>query len=229
MGRRDRVFLIENCPIVDRATAALIDREEDLEVCGTAEDCESALEQLGALMPDLIVLGTALQGRDGLGLLTTIKAAFPSSRILVFSVDDEALFAPLAIREGAAGYVMKQESTAIFLSAIRQVLSGRTYISERLEERVRKQGHGRQPGSSLHPLETLTARELEIFRMIGQGKNRRQIADHLGLTTKAVDRHRAQIREKLYLRSANDVMRHAIEMEFDSNAHSDEPRLNEAI
>lgn len=221
--RRRRIFVIEDCPIVGQATAKLIQRETDLECCGMANGCSAALEKLESLRPDLVILGSGIQDRAGLGKLKKIKATFPKQPVLLFSIGDEALFAARAIREGAAGFVMKREPTETLIAAVRRVLSGKLYVGEQIEQHFLRFGSARPTVPAVDPQEVLTERELQVFRLTGQGNSRSQIARLLGTSPKAVDHHRAQIKEKLCLKSANDMVRHAIEMERDFARRAAQP------
>jgi DNA-binding NarL/FixJ family response regulator len=214
-GRRRRILLVEDHPIVSRALADLIHHEKDLEVCGIAEDYASALQQTGALQPDLVLLDITLQGRGGLELLKDVKSRHPKQLVLVLSMHDESLYATRAIRAGAAGYVMKQEATDSVLAAIRRVLEGQIHLSERMERRLMQRFAHTGPDSALDPLEALTDRELEVFRLIGQGKGTRDIARLLCLSGKTIESHRSHIKDKLGLKSASELIQRAIQMERD--------------
>jgi DNA-binding NarL/FixJ family response regulator len=228
LDRRRRIFVIEDCPIVGQATATLIQRETDLECCGMADGCSAALEKLESLRPDLVILGSGVEDRAGLGKLKKIKTTFPKQQVLLFSIGDEALFAARAIRAGAAGFVMKGEPTQTLLAAVRRVLSGKLYVGEQVERHALRLGGARPTVPAVDPQEVLTERELQVFRLTGQGNSRSQIARLLGTSPKAVDHHRGQIKDKLCLKSANDMVRHAIELERDSARRASQPETEKA-
>jgi DNA-binding NarL/FixJ family response regulator len=205
-----RVFLIDDHPIVRQGLALFIEREPDLMVCGQAEGATSALQAIPDLMPDFIVLDISLDGPDGLELLKTLHARYPNLPVLILSMHDELAYAERALRAGANGYIMKQEATEKVLTAIRQILRGDIYLSERLTKRMLQQFvRGALPPRD--PLEKLSDRELEVYRLIGAGHGTRQIADELHVSTKTVESYQAHIKEKLALRNARELVQHAIE------------------
>ena len=205
-----RVFLIDDHPIVRQGLALFIEREQDLMVCGQAEGALSALQAIPDLMADFIVLDISLDGPDGLELLKTLRAKYPSMPVLILSMHDELAYAERALRAGANGYIMKQEATEKVLTAIRQILRGDIYLSERLTKRMLQQFvHGALPPRD--PLAKLSDRELEVYRLIGAGHGTRQIADELHVSTKTVESYQAHIKEKLSLRNARELVQHAIE------------------
>jgi DNA-binding NarL/FixJ family response regulator len=205
-----RVFLIDDHPIVRQGLALFIEREPDLMVCGQAEGATSALQAIPDLMPDFIVLDISLDGPDGLELLKTLHARYPNLPVLILSMHDELAYAERALRAGANGYIMKQEATEKVLTAIRQILRGDIYLSERLTKRMLQQFvRGALPPRD--PLAKLSDRELEVYRLIGAGHGTRQIADELHVSTKTVESYQAHIKEKLALRNARELVQHAIE------------------
>jgi DNA-binding NarL/FixJ family response regulator len=216
---RRRVLLVEDHPIVSRALAELINHEPDLEVCGIASDYHSALQKVDSLGPDLVLLDITLQGRGGLELLKDIKGQHPKQLVLILSMHDESLYAARAIRAGASGYIMKHEATESMITAIRCVLTGQIHLSERMERRIMQRFAHAGPGSTLDPLEALTDRELEIFRLIGQGKGTREIARLLCLSAKTIESHRSHIKDKLGLNSATELVQHAIQTERELFGH----------
>jgi DNA-binding NarL/FixJ family response regulator len=161
-------------------------------------------------MPDFVVLDISLDGPDGLELLKTLRSKYPSMPVLILSMHDELAYAERALRAGANGYIMKQEATEKVLTAIRQILRGDIYLSERLTKRMLQQFvHGALPPRD--PLAKLSDRELEVYRLIGAGHGTRQIADELHVSTKTVESYQAHIKEKLSLRNARELVQHAIE------------------
>ena len=153
-------------------------------------------------------------------MLKDIKAQHPKQLVLVLSMHDETLYAPRAVRAGASGYIMKQEATENVLIAIHKVIEGEIYLSQRMERRMMQRfAHGGS-NSSLDPLEALTDRELEIFRLIGRGNSSRQTARLLCLSVKTIESHRTHIKEKLNLKNANELVQHAIQMEKEAGSDS---------
>jgi len=205
-----RVFLIDDHPIVRQGLALFIDREPDLTVCGEADGATSALQAIREAMPDFIVLDISLEGPDGLELLKVLRSEYPNLPVLILSMHDESAYAERALRAGANGYIMKQEATEKVLTAIRHILRGDVYLSDRLTKRMLQQFvHGAV--SPRDPLAKLSDRELEVYRLIGAGHGTRQIADELHVSTKTVESYQAHIKEKLSLRNARELVQHAIE------------------
>lgn len=205
-----KVFLVDDHPIVRQGLALFIDREPDLVVCGEADGATSALPAIQESMPDFVVLDISLDGPDGLELLKSLRAKYPSLPVLILSMHDESVYAERALRAGANGYIMKQEATDKVLTAIRRILGGEVYVSDRLTKRMLQQFvHGSI--SPREPLAKLSDRELEVYRLIGAGHGTRQIADELHVSTKTVESYQAHIKEKLSLRNARELVQHAIE------------------
>lgn len=207
---RCRVFLVDDHPIVRQGLALFIDREPDLMVCGEADGATSALQAIRDSTPDFVVLDISLDGPDGLELLKILRARYPNLPVLILSMHDESIYAERALRAGANGYIMKQEATDKVLTAIRHILGGEVYLSDRLTKRMLQQfAHGSV--SPREPLAKLSDRELEVYRLIGAGHGTRQIADELHVSTKTVESYQAHIKEKLSLRNARELVQHAIE------------------
>jgi DNA-binding NarL/FixJ family response regulator len=209
-GKR-RVFVVDDHPIVRQGLALLINQEPDLVVCGEAEEGEAALGTLTARRPDVVVLDISLPGPDGLELLKIIRATDATLPILVLSMHDESVYAERALRAGANGYIMKQEATDKVLVALRRILAGEVYVSERFAARLLGQMVSRPGQARRTPIASLSDRELEVFQLIGEGHGTRQIAEELHLSVKTVESYQAHIKEKLGLRSARELMQRAIE------------------
>jgi DNA-binding NarL/FixJ family response regulator len=206
-----RILLVDDHPIVRQGLGELIDAEKDLAVCGTAESMNAALEQMPTLKPDLVVVDISLRGSNGIELLKNIKVRYPKMKVLMLSMHDEGLYAVRALRAGASGYIMKQEATDKVIEAARKVLSGEIYLSDKMEKKMMQQLVGGRTARTGSPLEDLSDRELEVFNLIGQGKGTRQIAEELHLSIKTIESHRAHIKEKLGLKSATELVQHAIQ------------------
>ena len=209
--KKCRVLLVDDHPIVRQGLALLIDREPDLSVCGEAEGAHAAFHAIKTLRPDLVVLDISLSGPDGLDVLKEIRVKTENLPVLILSMHDESIYAERAMRAGANGYIMKQEATERVLVAIRRILQGNVYLSDRLTNTMLQQYvHGASQAKK-SPLVNLTDRELEVFRLIGEGHGTRQIADELHLSVKTIESHQAHIKEKLALRNARELVQHAIE------------------
>src|SRR6202167_996959 len=210
-GSKCRVFLIDDHPIVRQGLALFIDREPDLMVCGAAEGAASAPQAIRDSNPDFIVLDISLDGPDGLELLKTLRTMYPNLPVLVLSMHDESTYAERALRAGANGYIMKQEATERVLVAIRQILGSEVYVSERMAKKMVQQFIGGSGVSKRSIIDELTDRELEVFRLIGQGHGTRQIAEELHLSVKTVESYYAHIKEKLSLKNARELVQHAVQ------------------
>ena len=206
-----KVFLVDDHPIVRQGLGLLINREPDLVVCGEAEDAPSALQRMASAQPDLMVIDISLEGPDGLELLKTIRLKEPILPVLILSMHEESTYAERSLRAGANGYIMKQEATERVLVAIRRILEGKVYLSERLTNKMLEQFVHGVGSSKNNPLMTLSDRELEVYRLIGAGHSTRQIADELHVSVKTVESYQAHIKEKLSLRNARELVQHAIE------------------
>jgi DNA-binding NarL/FixJ family response regulator len=159
----------------------------------------------------------SLKGGDGIELVKELKAGDPDIVVLVLSMHDEQLYAERALRAGARGYIMKQEAPKALLDAVRRVLGGEIFVSPKMGASLLNRMVGSKTATSVSPMERLTDRELEIFRMIGAGLSVRQIAEKLFLSTKTVEAHREHIKEKLGMKSSNELLRFAIRNTPESN------------
>jgi DNA-binding NarL/FixJ family response regulator len=213
---KHRVFLVDDHPIVRQGLAQLLNSEADLTVCGQGEDAYGSLRAIKTASPDLILLDVSLKDSDGLELLKELKVQHPGLPVLILSMHDESLYTERALRAGARGYIMKHEAPATLLSAIRKVLAGEVYVSEKMAATLlHRMVGGKKPGDAL-PMDRLTDRELEIFRMIGAGQTVKEIADKLFLSVKTVEAHREHLKQKLNLKSSAELLRYAIQNSPDS-------------
>src|SRR5271156_3581294 len=216
-AKKYRVLLVDDHPIVRQGLALLIDREADLCVCGEAEGANSAFQAIAGLQPDIVVLDISLSGPDGLDVLKEIRMKTAALPVLILSMHDESIYAERAMRAGANGYIMKQEATEKVLIAIRRILQGDVYLSDRLTTTMLQQYVRGGAHTKSSPLLNLTDRELEVFRLIGEGHGTRQIADELHLSVKTIESYQAHIKEKLALRNARELVQHAIEWTVNLN------------
>jgi DNA-binding NarL/FixJ family response regulator len=213
---KHRVFIVDDHPIVRQGLAQLIDSEPDLAVCGQGEDAYQSLAGIREAKPELVLLDVSLKDADGLELLKEIKSFAPSLKVLMLSMHDEALYTERALRAGASGYIMKQEAPQALLAAIRKVLSGQVYVSEKMGATLLQRMVGGKKGIGELPMDRLTDRELEVFRMIGAGLSVKEIADKLCLSAKTVEAHREHIKEKLSFKNSAELLRFAIQNSPDS-------------
>jgi len=205
-----RVLIVDDHPMMRQGLAQLIDNEPDLEVVAEADTGGQGLDIVVQQKLDLAVLDISLPDRNGLELIKDIRSVKPELPVLIISMHDEALYAERMLRAGARGYIMKQEGGHKLLQAIRQVLTGQIYVSEKMSARILETFSGRQSEKSASPVARLSDREFEVFQLIGQGKGTKEIAQHLNLSVKTVEVHRARIKEKLTLLTATDLVRYAV-------------------
>jgi DNA-binding NarL/FixJ family response regulator len=216
--KKYRVYVVDDHPIVRQGLGLMINREADMVVCGEAEEAHSALQALTTLQPDVMIVDISLIGPDGIELVKAIRARNVSLPILMLSMHDESTYAERAIRAGANGYIMKQEATEKVLVAIRRILNGGVYLSDRVAGKMLQQ-YVRGAATVKHsPMADLSDRELEVFRLIGDGHATRQIAEELHISVKTVETYQAHIKEKLSLRNARELMQHAIEWNLTERA-----------
>ncbi len=211
VNTKSRILLVEDHPILRHGIRQLIDEEPDLVVCGEAEDAAQAVVAVASLNPDLVVLDIRLKDANGLDLIKDLRAKQPRLPVLVLSMYKESLYAERAMRAGARGYIMKQEATDKIMVAIRQVLAGNIYLSERMALQMAQKLVGSDRKSKEPSLEDLSDREFEVFTMIGQGLGPSEMAMKLGLSVKTVETHREHIKEKLKLRTAAELVRYAVQ------------------
>jgi DNA-binding NarL/FixJ family response regulator len=214
-GRTRRsILIVDDHPIFREGLTQSIDRQPDLTVCGEAEDAIKASQAVAALHPDLVIVDITLPGKSGLELIKDLHAAYPDLALLAVSMHDESLYAARILRAGARGYVMKQETPQTLLHAIQQVLEGRIYVSERMSAQILESYYSaHRAANSASPIEQLSDREFEIFHLVGQGRKNEEIAQQLHLSTKTVSVHQGNIRRKLSLKNASDLIRFAMRWE----------------
>ncbi len=209
-ARRQRILLVDDHPLMRAGLAQLINRQADLETCCEAGNPSEALRAIPLCQVDLLLTDLTMPGRSGIEFIKDILALYPQMPILVVSMHDELVYAERVLRAGARGYVMKEAGAEKLLAAIRQVLTGQVYVSERLSAQLLDILTGRRPRGSHSPIEKLSDREFDVFRLIGQGKSTRDIAKQLSISPKTVDVHRGHIKEKLALGDATALIRHAV-------------------
>src|ERR1700690_3090816 len=210
-GIKQRVLLVDDHPLVCEGLAQRINGEPDLEVCGQARDAHAALAAIEKLQPHIAVVDLALGEGSGIELIKDVKVRYPRLPTLVLSMHDEALYAERSLHAGAKGYVMKQQETSILLQAIRQVLRGQVYLSEKVRDSIVNRIGGNVPEGKMTSLaQRLSNRELEIFQLIGDGYATHEIARRLHLSTKTVASHREHIKLKLNLKTGEELARFAI-------------------
>lgn len=204
-----RVLIVDDHPIVREGLAALLSKQTDFEICGEAEDVRSALRLVEETRPHVMTIDISLKSSSGLDLIRRIAEVDRSIRMVVCSLFDETLYAERALQAGAMGYVNKGEAARTIVKAIRQVLTGRVYVSEQMSERLAARLMGGRDKADRPAVESLSNRELEVFQMIGNGLTTPEIAGKLHLGVKTVETHRRRIKEKLNLKNAAELARDA--------------------
>ncbi len=206
---KTKIYILDDHPIVIEGLRKIIDQQDDMQVIGFAESADTALQQIGKLKPDLIVLDITLKDRSGVDLIKKLRTSFPTSQILVYSMHDENVYAERCLRAGAMGYLMKGESSARVLQGLRQIIGGGFFFSATLLGSI-VSGGGPRSGSRGEPGRMLSDRQLEVFEMVGRGFDSHEIAEKLQLSAKTVDAHKANIRQKLGLASARELLMEAV-------------------
>jgi DNA-binding NarL/FixJ family response regulator len=209
--RKKTVFIVDDHPLLRQGLGLLVNREPDLVVCGEAEEAQTAMREIAAKIPDILIADISLNGPDGLELLKNLRMLYPNLPVLILSMHDESIYAERALRARANGYIMKQEATEKFLVAVRRILGGDIYLSDRMANKLLHQYVSGASVDMHSRLSALSDRELEVFRLIGEGRGTRQIAEKLRLSIKTVETYQAHIKDKLSLHSGRELVQHAIQ------------------
>jgi DNA-binding NarL/FixJ family response regulator len=218
--RKKRILIIDDHPMMRDGLRQLMANEADLEICGEADDVSAALAQAENLKPDLAIVDITLRSGNGLELIKDLQIRSPQTAVLVLSMHDESLYAERVLRAGGRGYIMKQEGGAKILEGIRQVASGRTFVSAAISARILDSfsGHGQENKSAV---DLLTDREFEVFQLIGRGLSTKEMAEKMHVSVKTIEVHRVNIKEKLGTPTAPDLIRFAVRwVESEGNASS---------
>ncbi|BAN35339.1 two component LuxR family transcriptional regulator [Sulfuricella denitrificans skB26] len=213
--KKSNVLIVDDHPIVRQGIAQLINREDDMRVCCEAGDADQALEEIAkcdsCCNTDIALVDMSLPGISGLELVKTLRSRFPEIQILVISTHDESLYAERALRAGAKGYIMKQEATAKVLIAIRHILSGEVYLSEKMRSKILQRIIDNRFETPSSPVSHLSDKEIDVLRLIGKGLRTSEIAAELSRSVKTVEAHRANLKEKLGLKNATELVRFAVQ------------------
>lgn len=210
LAPKSRVFIVDDHPLVRQGLTNLINGQDNLIVCGEATDSAQAINGIGKVRPDVALIDISLKNQSGLELVKQLAAQFPRVVLVVLSMHDEALYAERALRAGARGYVMKHETSKSVVASIRHVLRGGIYVSERIVNRMALRLTSSRKTAASSPVERLSDRELEIFRLLGQGRTTSQIAADLNLSLKTVQAYCARAEEKFGVTTLNELLRAAI-------------------
>ena len=203
------VFIVDDHPLVRDWLTRLINDEEDLEVCGSADNADEASQAIARLRPRISVIDIGLQGKSGLELIRNLTDQNPEQNILVLSMHDEAVYAHRAFRSGARGYVNKRQTADEVVVAIRRILAGGIYVNEAFAESLTMGLNRQRSASSEDEITLLSDRELEVFRLLAAGRVNSEIAEDLSVSLKTVQSYCARIKEKLNLRNATELIHQA--------------------
>lgn len=205
-----RILIVDDHPIFREGICAVLDREDHLMVKAQASSAAEAMQMLEQHKFNLVISDVTLGGKSGLELVQDIKVLYPDLPVLLLSMHDEGIYAERALRAGAAGYVMKQAGSDLLIESIDKVMSGRIAVSPEISDRMLQNAAGRRSSQGDNPVSQLTNREFEIFQLFGEGLDGNAVAERLNLSTKTVDVHRANIRNKLGLKNAAELSNFAI-------------------
>ena len=206
-----RVLLVDDHPVLRKGLVRLIDSKDEFSVCGEASTATEGMMMIREINPDLVIVDIGLPGTSGIELTKTIRAEFPKLPVLVLSMHEEALYATRALRAGAMGYIVKQDAIDNIAVALQEALAGRRYLSPVIADQLKDRGSESDAANDDDPITRLTDRELEIFELIGKGREVKEISDALGVSPKTVETHRTNIKEKLKLKNARQVARMAVQ------------------
>jgi DNA-binding NarL/FixJ family response regulator len=210
---KNRIFLIDDHPVVRQGLATLLNQQSDLEVCGEADDAVGALAAIAAAKPDVALVDLSLKTSSGLELVKDLVIQHPTVRVVVLSMYDELIYAERVVRAGASGYVMKRETNNNLLAAIRRVTAGGVFLSDRVMTVIAEKMGAPKRLRSASIVDQLSDRELEVFRLMGRGRSTSQIAEEMRISIKTVQAYHARMKEKLGLKSATELLRAAVRWE----------------
>jgi len=209
-GRQKKILIVDDHPIFCLGMSELINKAEDLVVCGSEDTHKKAIRAIVQLQPDLVIVDISLKESSGIDLIQDISSRFQGLPVLVLSMYDESLYAERALLTGARGYLMKQEAIPVAVEAIHQVLDGKLYASDKVKEKVFQRLMSPNAPVDTSPLDQLTGRELEVFRYIGEGMSTREIASRMKLSIKTIGTYRERIKEKLNLKHYTELVKVAV-------------------
>jgi DNA-binding NarL/FixJ family response regulator len=209
--KKANILIVDDHPIVRQGLTELVNHENDLIVCGQAEDANQAMKSVKELKPDIVIVDISLKETSGMELIKDLSVQYPKLPVLALSMHDESLYAERVLRAGAKGYIMKAEATEKVIMAIRKILSGEIYISDKMASKMMRKLVGGSSEINASPVELLSDRELEVFQFIGKGFGTRQIAERLYLSIKTIETYRAHIKEKLNLEDSAELLQYAIQ------------------
>ena len=206
-----KLLIVDDHPLVRERVAELINQEPDLVVCGEAGDAIEALAAAKSLAPDMAIIDITLKDTDGIELVKQLKELYPKLPMLVLSMHEESMYGERALRAGAKGYLTKQEASKKIIDAIRRIMRGEIYVSEKLSAALLQKVAGVKTDGGGSPIDLLTDRELEVFQLLGQGLAVREVAERLFVSVKTVEAHREHIKQKLKFKTSSELLRFAIQ------------------
>ena len=209
-ARKKQILIVDDHPMMREGLAQLISQEPDLAVAGDAGTAREALELASKLKPDLMIVDITLPDKNGLELIKDLHAMHPQIHALVLSMHDESLYAERVLRAGGRGYVMKQQGGQKIMAAVREVLAGNVHVSEKIASKIVEIFSSGPTAANTSPVGRLTDREFQVFQLIGKGRDLREIAAELHLSVRTAEVHRANIKQKLDLKSVADLIRYAV-------------------
>jgi DNA-binding NarL/FixJ family response regulator len=207
---KTQILIVDDHPVVRDGLTTIINHEPDMNVCGEADDACQALKTITELKPDVVVVDISLKNSDGIDLTKSITTVHPKLSVIILSVHDESIYAERALLAGAQGYLMKDVVSENIIKAIRTILSGEIYVSNTISKKFLHQIASDNAGTTKTPIESLSDREFEIFRLIGEGYKASQIAEQLHLSTKTIETYRSRMKDKLNLSNAAELLQYAI-------------------
>ena len=207
-----RIVIVDDHPIVANGIQQLIDREPDMKVVKSVQDAEAAVRAIESDSPDLVIIEISLKGAtNGIDLIKGLKKRYPGIMALVLSMHDENLYSERAIKAGAKGYIMKNDLTDNIVKAIRTILSGRLYLSDKITSKLLSSIANENLADDESIIKTLSDREFEVFEHIAAGLKSSDIAKEMNISVKTVEAHKLNIKARLNLRSGTDLIKYAIE------------------
>ena len=208
---KKKLLIVDDHPLVRERVAELINQEPDLVVCGEAGDANEALAAAKSLAPDMAIIDITLKDTYGIELVKQLKELYPKLPMLVLSMHEESMYGERALRAGAKGYLTKQEASKKIIDAIRRIMRGEIYVSEKLSAALLQKVAGVKTEGGGSPIDLLTDRELEVFQLLGQGLAVREVAERLFVSVKTVEAHREHIKQKLKFKTSSELLRFAIQ------------------
>lgn len=205
-GARKRILLVDDHPLIREGLRKVISRQPDLLVCGDAKTAPEGLAAIDRENPDAVIIDLSLEQGSGLDMIKDLRVRFPALSILVLSIHHEDLYAERALCAGANGYVMKRDPPEKVVQALRDILNGRTAVSENIIRHIIDHNLRGMPPTTQSPAGSLSDREIEIYRMLGEGIGTREIAAKLRLAVSTVESYRANLKQKLNLRNATELV-----------------------